>query len=96
MGTGWIAVGDAGASFDPLSAMGVLRAIRSGRGASEAIMSYLRGNGDALMDFARAERNTFDAYLRARQGQYGLECRFPQHAFWRRRTKLIGSTSAFD
>jgi 2-polyprenyl-6-methoxyphenol hydroxylase-like FAD-dependent oxidoreductase len=85
MGAGWIAVGDAAASFDPLAAMGVLHAIRSGRSASEAITSYLQGHDGALVDFARAERSAFATYLRGRQSQYALERRFPQHTFWARR-----------
>jgi flavin-dependent dehydrogenase len=86
MGAGWIAVGDAAASFDPLAAMGVLHAIRTGRSASEAITSYLQGHDGGLVDFARAERSAFATYLRGRQSQYALERRFPQHTFWARRT----------
>jgi flavin-dependent dehydrogenase len=86
MGQGWVAVGDAAASFDPLAAMGVLHAICTGRSASGAIASYLQGNEGGLVDFARTERSLFAAYLRARQRQYRLERRFPEHTFWARRT----------
>jgi flavin-dependent dehydrogenase len=88
MGAGWVAVGDAAASFDPLAAMGVLHAIRTGRSASEAITSYLQGADGALVDFGRAERSTFATYLRRWQRQCGLERRFSQHKFWARRTQL--------
>jgi hypothetical protein len=67
--------------------MGVLHTISTGRSASGAIASYLQGNDGGLVDFARAERSTFSAYLRARQRQYGLERRFPEHKFWARRTQ---------
>jgi flavin-dependent dehydrogenase len=87
MGAGWVAVGDAAASFDPLAAMGVLHAIRNGRSASEAIARYLQGHDGALVDFARAERSAFATYLRGRQSQYALERRFPQQTFWARRTR---------
>lgn len=90
MGADWIAVGDSAARFDPLAATGVLHAIRSGRSASEAITSYLRGNDSALIDFARGEVKVFDAYLSERQRQYGLEGRFSQHTFWTRRTAASG------
>jgi len=86
MGTAWLAVGDAAARFDPLSATGVLHAIRSGRTAAAAVASYLGGNSEALNDFARGELDSFAAYLRGRRSQYGLERRFSQHAFWARRT----------
>ena len=89
MGQGWVAVGDAAASFDPLAAMGVLHAIRTGRSASGAIASYLQGKDGELVDFARVERSMFAAYLRARQRQYGLERRFPEHAFWARRAQSV-------
>jgi 2-polyprenyl-6-methoxyphenol hydroxylase-like FAD-dependent oxidoreductase len=91
MGAGWIAVGDASARFDPLAAIGVLHAIRTGRTASEAIACYLQGHDGALVDFARAERSAYAMYLRGRQSQYALERRFPQHTFWARRTHRRGS-----
>ncbi len=86
MGAGWIAVGDAAARFDPLAAIGVLHAIRTGRSASEAIVRYLQGQDGALVDFSRAEHRAFAMYLRGRQSQYALERRFPQYTFWARRT----------
>jgi flavin-dependent dehydrogenase len=89
MGPGWVAVGDAAARFDPLAATGVLHAIRSGCSASGAIVTYLQGTDAGLVSFARAERCTFAAYLRARQRQYALEQRFPEHKFWTRRTDSV-------
>jgi flavin-dependent dehydrogenase len=88
MGAGWIAVGDAAARFDPLAATGVLHALRSGRGASKAIVSYLQGDDGALVDFGRSELKMFTSYLRIRQHQYALERRFPDHAFWTRRKAI--------
>jgi flavin-dependent dehydrogenase len=87
-GEGWLAVGDAASSFDPLSSAGIVKALRSGLFASYAIADLLVGGGgdgrglDRHRQYVRAE---YDGYARVRARQYAAEHRWPRSEFWRRR-----------
>lgn len=87
-GPGWIAVGDAASSFDPLSSQGILKALRSGTFATYAIADTLGGDPGSLDRYRRFVASEFDAYLRARAGFYALERRWTQGDFWRRRQRV--------
>src|SRR5947209_19913475 len=47
-GDGWLAVGDAASTFDPLSSQGIIKGLRSGICAARSICRYLRGHKKAL------------------------------------------------
>lgn len=87
-GPGWIAVGDAASSFDPLSSQGILKALRSGTFGAFAAADLLAGNRPRALErydaFVAAE---FAAYERARARYYSGETRWPQSEFWRRRAE---------
>jgi flavin-dependent dehydrogenase len=85
-GEGWIAVGDAASTFDPLSSQGILKALRSGVYAAYAAGDLLAKGEDAGMHRYRAfvERE-FDGFLRTRARYYADEARWPEREFWRRR-----------
>jgi len=83
----WIAVGDAASVVDPLSSRGVPKALRSGREAGNAIVSYLRGNESALRRYSRVHREEFQNYLETKERQYGMELRWRGETFWKRRTR---------
>jgi flavin-dependent dehydrogenase len=83
---GWLAVGDAASSVDPLSSQGICRALRSGVFASYAIADLLvRERPDAFERYQRFVRSEFDGYLEARARYYAIEQRWPASEFWRRR-----------
>ncbi|MFG2339866.1 tryptophan 7-halogenase [Streptomyces yangpuensis] len=85
-GGGWVAAGDAAAAFDPLSSQGILTALYTGMRAGQAVHDHLDGDRTAFTRYA-AELDTITAvHLRNRRTFYGLEDRWPRHAFWRRRT----------
>lgn len=84
-GAGWVAVGDAAAMWDPLSSSGILKGLRTGRGAAEALCAALGGNSGALEDYARQQVEEFSRYLSARHAHYTLEQRWAGEDFWRRR-----------
>lgn len=84
-GSAWIAVGDAASIVDPLSSRGVPKALRSGREAAEAIVSYLRGEESALLGYSEVHWNEFENYLSTKQLQYAVESRWPRETFWTRR-----------
>lgn len=85
LGGGWLAVGDAAISFDPLSSQGVLTALVTGITAGQALHAHLTGDQDALASY-RARLTTIDAaYQQNRAMCYGLERRWLHRPFWRRR-----------
>lgn len=85
VGLNWLAVGDAAASFDPLSQQGVIWALESGLEASRAINARYQGDRLALERYARWVEHEFSTYLEDRDEYYGRERRWPESAFWRRR-----------
>lgn len=84
-GDGWLAAGDAAASFDPLSSQGICTAIYSGLRAGAALARRLAGDPDSLAQYAAELASVFDAYLTHRSAFYGHERRWPQRPFWKRR-----------
>lgn len=85
-GEGWLAVGDAAATFDPLSSTGIVKALRSGIFASYAIADLLTSrNPSGVKRYAAFIRAEFDAYTRTHAAYYRAEQRWPESLFWRRR-----------
>jgi flavin-dependent dehydrogenase len=87
-GDGWVAVGDAASTYDPLSAEGVCKAIRSGLSAAEAIHHYLTGNTGILQAHMLEVAKEFEDYLAQRVQYYRREMRWPTSLFWNRRQAL--------
>lgn len=86
VGPGWLAVGDAAWTIDPLSSHGITRALRTGADAAEAVASALIGGDEAALEsYGQRLEADFRAYLRTRQRFYALERRWPDSPFWRRR-----------
>jgi flavin-dependent dehydrogenase len=85
MGEGWLAVGDAAFSFDPLSSQGILTSLYTGMKAGEALVEHLSGNPDALANYDYRLAAIYNAYLRNRSMYYLLEERWAERPFWRRR-----------
>jgi flavin-dependent dehydrogenase len=79
-GPGWLATGDAVASFDPLSSQGIVTAVVLGRAAGEAATAP----GEAYA-YASAVERVFAGHLADRLAYYSLEDRFPSSPFWARR-----------
>src|SRR5262249_2301365 len=85
VGGNWLAVGDAAMSFDPLSSLGIFRALEFGLRAARAIEAHLAGGESAFAGYARAVIESFDDYLHARKKFYSRESRWPHSTFWQRR-----------
>jgi flavin-dependent dehydrogenase len=86
-GDGWLAVGDAASLFEPLSAQGIVKALRSGIFAAYAAGDLLaRGDARGMDRYARLIPDEFAGYTQARARIYAEERRWPQSEFWRRRT----------
>ena len=78
-GESWLTVGDAAAAHDPIAGQGILWALESGIAGAEAILTSTAGA------YATAIGERFERYLATRAAYYGLEDRWPDAPFWRRR-----------
>ena len=84
-GDGWLAVGDAAQSFDPLSGEGLFHALFSGERAAQALFENFSGRVDALADYAGLSASLWERFLRQRAAAYSAETRWPDTPFWQRR-----------
>ena len=84
-GEGWLAVGDAAATFDPLSSLGVVHALVSARQGCNTIANFLSGTSEWSREYDIESRRIFDAYQTTRASHYALERRWPRSPFWARR-----------
>jgi flavin-dependent dehydrogenase len=96
VGDGWLAVGDAAATFDPLSSQGIVTALVMGREAGRAIAQSCATPEDA--DGARAQyesgyQRLVDTYRRERREHYAAEWRWRDHPFWARRRQPAANSA---
>ncbi len=82
-GDGWLAAGDAAAALDPLTSMGIYRALTSAQRAADAINRYLDGETTALAGYAAAVRRDFEDQRIGLIWTYRQERRWLEHPFWR-------------
>ena len=85
MGEGWIAVGDAALSFDPLSSQGMLTALYTGLRGGQAIAGDLGGDTRLIAEFHSRLNTVWQTYLHNRLSHYAMEPRWPDSPFWARR-----------
>jgi len=83
-GRAWIAVGDAALSFDPLSSLGIFKALDSATRASESILDFLRSEV-ADPSYQYWSNHVFENYLTNQRRFYSRERRWPGSEFWKRR-----------
>jgi 2-polyprenyl-6-methoxyphenol hydroxylase-like FAD-dependent oxidoreductase len=89
VGERWLAVGDAASAYDPISAQGIVKALRDGAAAGEAIAGYFAGSGQApLLAYQDGVFARFRNYLQLRRHLYQLERRWVQASFWQNRMLL--------
>ena len=81
----WMAVGDAAIGVDPLSGSGIMRALVSGQAAGLATAHWLLGRREPAYDYERWLDRCFAEYRTQRRSYYGLETRWRNAPFWRRR-----------
>ncbi|MBF0273779.1 MAG: tryptophan 7-halogenase, partial [Nitrospinae bacterium] len=95
-GEGWLAAGDAAMSCDPLSSSGILKGLKAGIEAAEAISRYFDKDCQALEDYERQVKEAFNEYLDRRTLYYGLENRWPDSIFWKRRYQVFTETGSLN
>jgi flavin-dependent dehydrogenase len=87
-GDGWLAAGDAACTFDPLSSQGILKALRTGKIASFAVLDGLDGRAaPALERYEQLLAAEYGQYLETRAWFYSQEQRWPASPFWARRQR---------
>ncbi|MDQ0314308.1 glycine oxidase maturase GoxB [Amorphus orientalis] len=84
-GPDWLAVGDAAAAFDPLSAHGMTTALWTGLHGANAVTAALGGDLSELETYAARLRTGVERFSRGRVDVYAREARFHDRPFWRRR-----------
>ena len=89
VGEGWLALGDAASTFDPLSSVGIFKALRSGIYAAYAIKDFFAGRSKALPTYAQFIQSEFAAYWQTRQAYYAQENRWSDVPFWKRRSPSV-------
>ena len=95
VGSDWLAIGDAAVAYDPLSSLGLCRAMESGLQAARAIAARTAGDPNAFDDYERGVRASWNEYLRMRAMYYRQERRWPDSVFWWRR-QAAPSTLGID
>ncbi len=81
-GEGWLATGDAASTFDPLSSQGILKALRTGKIASFAVLDALEGRATSLARYQQLLAAEYSQYLETRAWFYRQEQRWPDSPFW--------------
>lgn len=85
VGDGWLAVGDAALSFDPLSAQGLITALLTGIRGAETILRSLRGEREAGATYVAGLESIWKDYRRLSYEHYAQERRWSDQPFWARR-----------
>lgn len=84
-GHNWLAIGDAAMTYDPLSSAGILKALKDGVSASEAIHDFFSGKENAIEQMAGSFEMRFIKYLYQKKQYYRIEKRWEDSFFWKRR-----------
>lgn len=84
-GDRWLAVGDAASAYDPIAAQGIHKSLSDGLQAAEVIVAFLGGDAKPLDAYRSSVATRFEHYLNVRNYFYGLEKRWPDSPFWKRR-----------
>lgn len=81
----WTAAGDAAASFDPVSSLGIGHALSTGIQAGRVAHAYLEQGGGLGEGYRQSLLEHFQSYAATRRGLYANEQRWPASGFWQRR-----------
>ncbi len=89
-GDGWLAVGDAALSFDPLSSQGLLDALYTGLRGAETAGAFLDGSRAPVGSYAARLASVRNAYLHHHRLYYSAEHRWLDRPFWASRVTQGG------
>jgi len=86
-GPGWLSVGDAALSLDPLAGQGLLNALFTGLAGALAAEKFLSGAPHAFKEYQQVVADVWSVYRSRWKECYAAEPRWPNSAFWNRRHK---------
>ena len=81
-GPGWVAIGDAAMSFDPVTGQGLFKAMRSAMQVAQLIVS---GSAADRVAFDSWNEQLWQQFRRAQRDCYAQERRWPTAPFWQSR-----------
>jgi flavin-dependent dehydrogenase len=84
-GAGFVAVGDAAYTTDPARGQGIIKALKSGAEAADAIIAELGGNSRAVTEYDARLEAEFREYSHGLPEPYRRESRWSDAPFWSRR-----------
>ena len=88
IGKNWLAVGDASATFDPISSKGILTAIDNGIIAADIITKNFHEKDGCFEDYNKKITADFYRYQIKRNYYYNLEKRWMNNIFWKENQEL--------
>ena len=94
-GEKWLKVGDAAQSFDPLSSAGILKGLKMGQQAAEAIKDFVNGDKNAFKSYQNNIENQHQEYLEIKKQYYAQEKRWLDHSFWYERNVQLKNIEYF-
>tara|TARA_R110000787_G_scaffold61198_9_gene138692 strand:+ start:11301 stop:12644 length:1344 start_codon:yes stop_codon:yes gene_type:complete len=84
-GNTWLKVGDAAQSFDPLSSAGIIKGLKMGISAADALHDFIQGDANALLTYEDKIRDQHKEYKEKRLAYYQQEHRWLHAPFWYQR-----------
>ncbi len=93
-GPGWFGAGDNTLALDPLSSQGLFNALVTGLQAGQSALRLLDGDETAGAQHAARLAAVWRAYVDHHALYYGMERRWPDAPFWRRRSGAPGAHGA--
>lgn len=84
-GNGWLAIGDAALSFDPVSSQGLFHALYTGMKGADAVDAALGGRENEIIQYALRINSIRTAYRSNLSTCYRSETRWATSQFWLRR-----------
>ena len=91
---GFLAVGDALMTFDPISSQGLFHALATAESAAKVVATDMHGSDNARNHYCAEMQAVSQRYLSHLQGTYQGPKRFAQNTFWRNRQASLRGESA--
>lgn len=83
-GESWVAIGDAAMAYDPLTGMGITKAMADAEQVAEKIRQAFRDSQSIdFSDYAQKHQRAFAHYADNRRAFYQMEKRWPNAPYWR-------------
>jgi len=87
-GKNWLAIGDAAATYDPITSRGIYKSLRDGDYAADCIVGILNNTKFSLTEYEEYIAHNYQCYLRERRHYYRSEQRWKGSSFWNKFQEL--------